>query len=129
MPAIFQRAAIETQTILVVDDSAVVRDVTRKMLESVGYHVLSAADGPAAMKLSQDYNGPIDLLLTDVVMPGMDGQELAGAMAAARPDTKILFMSGIVTAKDLEEGRPFLPKPYGHVDLLRKVERVLVSKN
>ncbi|MCA1837360.1 MAG: response regulator [Actinobacteria bacterium] len=129
MPAISEKAAMQAQTILVVDDSAVVRDVTRKMLESVGYRVLSAPNGPDAMRLSQQHIGPIDLLLTDVVMPGMSGQDLASAVAAARPDTKILFMSGIVTAKDLDEGRPFLPKPYGHVDLLRKVEGVLVSRN
>jgi hypothetical protein len=114
-----------TQTILVVDDSFVVRDVTRKMLQSVGYRVLSAEDGEAALKVSQQHVGPIHLLLTDVVMPGMNGQELAGEVIAARPDTRVLFMSGIVTAMDLEEGRPFLPKPYGQIDLLRKVEELL----
>jgi two-component system, cell cycle sensor histidine kinase and response regulator CckA len=129
MAATYESASMQAQTILVVDDSAVVRDVTKKMLESVGYHVLSAANGTAALQVSQQHIGPIDLLLTDVVMPGMNGQELASAVATARPDTKILFMSGIVTGKDLDEGRPFLPKPYGHVDLLRKVERVLVSRN
>jgi two-component system cell cycle sensor histidine kinase/response regulator CckA len=120
-------AAVGTQTILVVDDSFVVRDVTRKMLQSVGYHVLSAADGKAALKISQQHAGPIHVLLTDIVMPGMNGQELAREVVAARPDTRILFMSGIVTAADLEEGRPFLPKPYGHIDLLRKVEEVLAT--
>jgi two-component system cell cycle sensor histidine kinase/response regulator CckA len=117
--------ATGTQTILVVDDSFVVRDVTRKMLQSVGYHVLSAADGEAALKVSQQHVGTIHLLLTDVVMPGMNGQELARAVISARPDTRVLFMSGIVTAGDLEEGKPFLAKPYGQIDLLRKVEELL----
>jgi two-component system cell cycle sensor histidine kinase/response regulator CckA len=119
--------AIGTETILVVDDSFVVRDVTRKMLQSVGYRVLSAADGEAALKVSQQHVGPINLLLTDVVMPGMNGQELAQAVITARPDIKVLFMSGIVTARDLAEGRPFLAKPYGQIDLLRKVEELLIG--
>ena len=95
------------------------------MLEQVGYRVVSAGDGYAALDASRDYQGPIHLLLTDVVMPGMDGPELAQQMHALRPDTRVLFMSGVVRATDLQEGRPFLAKPYGQLDLLRKVEELL----
>jgi two-component system cell cycle sensor histidine kinase/response regulator CckA len=118
-------AIAERQTILVVDDSSVVRKVTRNMLEQVGYRVVSAEDGPAALTTSREYSGPIHLLLTDVVMPGMNGPELADRVLASRPDTRVLFMSGVVRATDLEEGKPFLAKPYGQMDLLRKVEEVL----
>jgi CheY-like chemotaxis protein len=118
-------AVADRQTILVVDDSSVVRKVTRNMLEQVGYQVVSAEDGPAALTASREYSGPIHLLLTDVVMPGMNGPELADRVLASRPDTRVLFMSGVVRATDLEEGKSFLAKPYGQMDLLRKVEEVL----
>jgi two-component system, cell cycle sensor histidine kinase and response regulator CckA len=115
----------DRQTILVVDDSSVVRRVTRNMLEQVGYRVVSAEDGPTALTASSEYSGRIHLLLTDVVMPGMNGPELADRVLASRPDTRVLFMSGVVRATDLQEGKPFLAKPYGQLDLLRKVEEVL----
>jgi two-component system cell cycle sensor histidine kinase/response regulator CckA len=117
--------ATDRATILVVDDSSVVRKVTRNMLEQVGYRVVLASDGKAALKASQEYPGAIHLLLTDVVMPGMNGPELARQLLLKRPDTRVLFMSGVVTSGDLEPGKPFLPKPYGQLDLLRKVEEVL----
>jgi two-component system, cell cycle sensor histidine kinase and response regulator CckA len=122
-------AGAARQTILVVDDSSVVRKVTRNMLEQFGYQVVSAEDGPAALTASREFSGPIHLLLTDVVMPGMNGPELADRVLASRPDTRVLFMSGVVTATDLEAGKPFLAKPYGQLDLLRKVEEVLPPSN
>jgi two-component system cell cycle sensor histidine kinase/response regulator CckA len=120
-------SVVDGRTILVVDDSSVVRKVTRNMLEQVGYRVVLASDGYAALKALQEFPGSIHLLLTDVVMPGMNGSELAQQVLAVRPDIRVLFMSGVVSPADLAPGRPFLPKPYGQVDLLRKVEEVLAS--
>jgi CheY-like chemotaxis protein len=71
------------------------------------------------------HSGPIDLLVTDLVMPEMDGRELAGCVTASRPNTRVLFMSGEVPAADLQPSKPFLVKPYGPHDLLQKVEEVL----
>jgi two-component system cell cycle sensor histidine kinase/response regulator CckA len=118
-------SAMDGKTILVVDDSSVVRKVTKNMLEQAGYRVVLASDGYAAMKALQEYPGAIHLLLTDVVMPGMNGSELARQVLVVRPDTRVLFMSGVVGPSDLQPGRPFLPKPYGQIDLLRKVEEIL----
>ena len=113
------------QTILVVDDSSVVRRVTRGMLEQAGYRVVAAKDGYAALNASLEFPGPIHLLLTDVVMPGMNGRELAREVLIRRPSIQVLYMSGVVTAGDLDPGKPFLPKPYSQLDLIRKVEELL----
>jgi CheY-like chemotaxis protein len=118
---------LDARTILVVDDSSVICDVTRRILQPLGYQVLSATDGYTALQTSEQYPGPIDLLLTDVIMPGMDGRELADRVMESRPRTRVLYMSGAVQAEDLQPGKPFLAKPYGHVELLRKVEEMLYN--
>src|SRR5207237_5065955 len=82
------------ETILLVEDEEAVRGLVREILSRLGYRVLVAGNGIEALALSQRFPETIHLLLTDVIMPGMDGCELAERMMVARPDTRILFMSG-----------------------------------
>jgi CheY-like chemotaxis protein len=82
------------ETILVVDDEALVRSMARDILLGAGYRVLEAADGEQALRVAEEHPGAIQVLLTDVVLPGINGKELAARMVALRPETKMLFMSG-----------------------------------
>ena len=82
------------ETILVVDDEAQVRTLARDILLGAGYQVLEAEDGEQALRLAEDHQGAIHVLLTDIMMPGINGKELADRFLVARPDTKAIFMSG-----------------------------------
>src|SRR6267142_1944711 len=82
------------ETILVVDDEIQVRALARDILVGAGYRVLEAEDGETALKITEEHQGAIHLLLTDIMMPGINGKELADRIAALRPDTKMIFMSG-----------------------------------
>jgi two-component system, cell cycle sensor histidine kinase and response regulator CckA len=119
-----------TETILVVEDEPALRSLARRILESRGYTVLAAADGPEALQISRSRGEPIHLLLTDVVMPGMSGREVADRLAAERPDLKVVYMSGhtedaIVHHGVLEEGMRFLQKPFSAGELAGKVREAL----
>jgi len=119
-----------TETILVVEDVTAVRGVAREMLERSGYRVLEAANGDAALRLAARHNGPIDLLLTDVVMPGISGRQLAAQLVELRPRLRVLYMSGytddaIVNHGMLEPGIHYLQKPFTRDGLARKVHDVL----
>lgn len=119
-----------TETILLVDDEEPVQYVVREILERHGYRVLTACDGPAALRVSSDFQGPIHLLLTDIVMPRMNGFEVAKCVTAERPSIKILYMSGYLQTggsnqERLLPGRCFLPKPFLGPTLVRKVREVL----
>src|SRR5260370_15791127 len=81
------------ETILVVDDEALVRSLARDILLGAGYRVLEAEDGEQALRVAEEHPGAIHVLLTDVVMPGINGKELADRLAAVHPDTKAIFMS------------------------------------
>jgi two-component system, cell cycle sensor histidine kinase and response regulator CckA len=121
-----------TETILLVEDETVVRQLVAEILETSGYAVLQAGDGPSALELLRRHSDPIDLLLTDVVMPGMSGPEVASAVTTMRPGTHILYMSGYTDSAIghhgvLEPGIAFLQKPFSADDLTRKV-RSLLSK-
>ena len=123
-----------TETVLVVEDEGAVRDQAVLVLESYGYAVLDAADGQAALEISRDHRGPIDLLLTDVIMPGLNGRELADLLQPERPNMRVLFMSGytgdaIESHGVLAPGVAFMPKPFTLEDLLRKVRQVLDQGN
>ncbi len=83
-----------TKTILVVEDERVLRTMTREILERNGYAVLDARDGDAAVELSHDHDGVIDVLLTDVVMPRMQGTELADTIRLQRPEIAVVYMTG-----------------------------------
>jgi PAS domain S-box-containing protein len=119
-----------TETILLVEDETEVRNLAREVLERLGYSVLEASNPTEAVLISGRHVGLIDLLLTDVVMPRMGGGALAEAVTAARPETKILFMSGytddaIVRHGVLEAGVQMLEKPFTPETLAAKVRSVL----
>jgi PAS domain S-box-containing protein len=119
-----------TETVLLVEDEEIVRDMTRTILESNGYKVLTATDGKDALRLCETYHEKIDLMLTDVIMPHMSGKVLADQLAPQRPGMRVLFMSGytddqIVHHGALEEGIAFLPKPFTPDALAFKVREIL----
>jgi two-component system cell cycle sensor histidine kinase/response regulator CckA len=116
--------------ILLVDDEDTVRRVTGRLLEKLGYEVTTAADGAEALDLLESA-GPFDLVLTDVVMPGMTGIEMADQIREIRPAQRILFTSGYTTREygraPGQPPRPFMPKPFSMADLAENVRRVLDS--
>ncbi len=113
------------ETILVVEDKDDVRWLVREMLSRLGYEVLTARGGAEALELSRRFPGPIHLLLTDVVMPGMTGRELAERLRATRPDTPALFTSG--HASEVEGAEDLLQKPFTAEALALKVAATLRS--
>ncbi len=119
-------------TILFCEDDDAVRCVTRRILERAGYLVLSAVSGRHAVKMLAEHDGTIDLLLTDVVMPGMSGPELATLLRQDLPDLKILFVSGFAAehlevVEDFGVGAAFLPKPYSCDSLTEMTEYLLAG--
>ncbi len=119
-----------TETVLLVEDAAAVRAVTKQVLERQGYTVLEAPDGEAALRLAQRHRGVVHLLLTDVVMPRLNGRELAERLVRLRPDVKVLYASGytddsVVRHGILESGTAYLQKPFSPESLARKVRDVL----
>src|SRR5256714_2854381 len=119
-----------TETVLLVEDAAAVRAVTKQVLERQGYTVLETPDGEAALRLAQRHRGPIHLLLTDVVMPRVTGRELAERLAHVRPGGKVLYTSGdtrdsVGRAPVLGAGAGGPPKPAFPESLARKVRDVL----
>jgi signal transduction histidine kinase/CheY-like chemotaxis protein len=121
------------ETILLVEDEESLRELTRDLLVQEGYTVLVASNGAQALKIAQEHQSNIRLLLTDVVLPGMRGPEVAATIAPLCPAMKILFMSGytdysVAVNGELEAGTFFLPKPCTRVALLSKVRQVLGTK-
>jgi two-component system cell cycle sensor histidine kinase/response regulator CckA len=119
-----------TETILLVEDEDMVRGLARKILSEAGYKVIEARSGAEALELSRGYAGPIDLLLTDVVMPAFSGKEVAERLKEFRPAVRVLFMSGytdeaIVRHGVLDANVEFLQKPFTWVRLAKKVRDVL----
>jgi two-component system cell cycle sensor histidine kinase/response regulator CckA len=132
-PVVEKDAPSGTETVLVVEDEASLRQIVRECLEEVGYTVLEAPDGLAALELAERHRGPIPLLITDVVMPGLGGRELARRLTEKRPDTKVLYMSGytddaVILHGVLTADMPFLEKPFTPGGLARKVREVLDRK-
>ncbi len=118
------------ETIALVEDQGKVRDMTRTMLEELGYKVLTAAGPEQALRLCEKHEGKIHLLFTDVVMPNMNGRELAGKIRRLRPDIKILYTSGytanaIAHHGVLETGVHFIQKPFSTEDLSAKIRETL----
>src|SRR5438552_4167792 len=123
-------AARGSETVLVVEDEPAVLALSRRALEAQGYVVLAASDPAAALRVVERHGGTIHMLVTDVVMPGLSGPELADKLAAQRPGIRVLYMSGypgdaVVQHGGLPAGSAFLQKPFSADTLARKVRDVL----
>jgi two-component system cell cycle sensor histidine kinase/response regulator CckA len=118
-----------SETVLLVEDEEGVRRLSRRLLEAHGYHVLEASGGEQALEFAVRYPDPIHLLLTDVVMPGMSGPEVAGQIQELRPEIKILFMTGYsdATVTGLAPDVPLLQKPFTPDALAHRVRETLAS--
>ncbi len=118
------------EVVLFVEDEANIREPAREVLEARGYTVLAAGDAAEALSTMREWDGPLDLLITDVVMPGMNGSQLADEVCRERPATRVLYISGypedaIARHGVLQADRFFLQKPFPPGVLLRKVREVL----
>jgi CheY-like chemotaxis protein len=119
-----------SETVLVAEDDPAVRLLARLALQRSGYTVLEAGNSQEAILIAQDYADPIDLLLSDVIMPESAGAPLIERLRSARPGLRVLFMSGytddaILHHGVLDEGMPFLAKPFTPHSLAQKVREVL----
>lgn len=119
-----------SETILIVEDEAEVRTLISKIVRRLGYTVLDARDGVLALEASSRHQGPIHLVLTDIVMPGMNGPELAQKLSVTRPETKVLFMSGypdeaVMHQGLLDPGAAFIQKPFSPKGLAAKLRELL----
>jgi CheY-like chemotaxis protein len=117
-----------SETILLVEDEAPLRMLTRTFLEQCGYNVLEAGSGNQAAEIAQHFQEPIHLLLTDMVMPGMNGRAIAEKLRRIRPEIKVIFMSGYTgfgPSGELDSDALFLAKPVTREALLRKVHEGL----
>jgi CheY-like chemotaxis protein len=116
---------------LLVEDEEALRGLTRSLLEDSGYTVLEAGLPEAAIEIALRHAGPIHLLLSDMVMPGMTGRDLAAALAPIRPETKVVYMSGYTgfTHSGLADSEiTLLAKPFTRETLLRKLRGTLDSE-
>ncbi|GGQ80384.1 hybrid sensor histidine kinase/response regulator [Couchioplanes azureus] len=123
-------AAGSGETLLLVDDAAALRDEAARILSGAGYRVLAADGGAQALELARLHDGAIDLLLSDVVMPGMLGRDLADRLTGVRPDTKVLYMSDyaqpvLASQGTLDPGAALVEKPFTAEDLLTAVRKRL----
>jgi len=109
----------KSKTVLVVDDEAGTRGLITTILRQVGYSVLEASDSESAADVHRHHPGEIDLLLTDVCLPGPSGGDLAANLRQSEPNLQVLFMSGLANPDGYA---PFLRKPFGVAELLRQVE-------
>ena len=123
-----------SETVLVVEDEPPLREMVRIILEEYGYHILEAQSGIEALKVWKDHSGEVDLVLTDMKMPGgMNGRELAERLLGEKPELKVIYTSGYsrdVTGPDLmlKEGVMFLQKPYHPKTLARTIRDCLDQK-
>jgi PAS domain S-box-containing protein len=121
-----------TETVLVVEDQAEVRLVIEKTLRNYGYAVIEAANGSEAIAAAREHDGAIHLMLTDVVLPGAGGREIARQVVADRTSVRVIYMSGypesaILVDGVLEPGLAFIQKPFAGDDLVRKIREVLAA--
>ncbi len=120
-------ASTSVATILLVDDSPRVRPLVRQILTEAGWNVLEAGRPEEAVALLEKHQAEIALLLTDIMMPGMSGVELAGRAKAARPGIRVLCMSGFDVHETIHEGVEFIAKPFHPNALVEKVREMLGS--
>jgi two-component system cell cycle sensor histidine kinase/response regulator CckA len=114
----------KTATVLVVDDESMVRTLVRRMLEPE-YSVVEAEDGESALRLLERGRPAIDVVLTDLVMPGIDGLDIITVLARHRPDLPVVCISGFASASASQLSVPFLPKPFSLEELRATLELVL----
>jgi CheY-like chemotaxis protein len=126
---VLDKATSGSEVILLVEDEDMVRGLARTILETSGYVVLEACDGREGLTICETNEGPIDLLLSDVVMPQLSGRELAEHAVKLRPAMKIMFMSGYapegILKDGVQKGTTFLQKPFTPVELAQKVRQTL----
>jgi two-component system cell cycle sensor histidine kinase/response regulator CckA len=132
-PPVQPATATRAGTILLVEDQAAIRMLLEDVLTEAGHRVLAAADGPAALELTRQYTGAVDLLITDVVMPEMSGPELASQITPLRPSVIVLYMSGytdhaLLSKGAIEQGAAFLQKPFLPESLLSKIDELLSAR-
>jgi CheY-like chemotaxis protein len=130
LPQTSMSVAGGSETVLLVEDETLVRELAVTTLRERGYTVIEAINGDEGLRIAQKHNGKIDLVLTDVVMPVLGGREMAEVLRASRPDTKVLFTSGYTEEAIghhgvLRPGIEFLQKPYLSASLARRVREVL----
>ncbi len=120
-----------TRTVLLAEDEPLLRELGQTILTRAGYKVLSAPSTQALKALIADYSGSIDLLLTDVVMPGISGPELVRIVKERWPEIRVLYMSGYADdeIEDLDRGAAFLQKPFTPSELTAKIAAVLASQS
>jgi CheY-like chemotaxis protein len=131
-PQVAPDAVRGQETLLIVEDQPDVRRMSLSILKANGYRLLEAGNAEQALRLSASYSGKIDLLVTDVIMPGLNGRQLADRLVEERPGLKVLYTSGytadvIALHGSLEPGMEYLPKPFGAAQLSAKVREVLAS--
>jgi len=129
-----QKEAGGCETVLLVEDEDSVRELVRVTLASRGYKVLEAENGECGLHLAEDFTGHIDILITDVVMPGMGGRELAKKLLSLRPGISVLYLSGytedaVITQGTLGPSNAFLQKPFTLQNLAKKVREVLLARS
>lgn len=130
IPVVPSTHLVGNETILLVEDEDLVRKVVARILERAGYRVLVAANGAEAVAIAEQLRGRVDALITDVVMPGISGKEVAARMAGRFPDLKILFITGYTEDEFLrngilDQGRAIMLKPFSPEDLLRRLREML----
>jgi CheY-like chemotaxis protein len=128
--AVAQKRENQGETILLVEDNSSLLDMTQNMLERIGYHILAANSPNEAIEIAKKHSGCIDLLLTDIVMPEMNGLEMSKQIQTLLPDINVLFTSGYTTdviARNglLLEGVEFIEKPYSIDQLAQKLQCIL----
>jgi signal transduction histidine kinase len=125
-----QRSARAGETILLVEDECLVRDLTRRILVDAGYKVFDASSGVEALEVASKIDGPLDLLLTDVVMPNMTGKQLVEKLSAERPGLRVMYMSGYFDdALGSDIHRHFIAKPFHRDALLSRVRAALTTRD
>jgi CheY-like chemotaxis protein len=125
-----ERSLMGTETILLVEDEESLRSLGKEVLATYGYNVLLAGDGVAALAVAESHPDPIDLLMTDILMPKMGGIELAAQLSVLLPDMKVLYTSGYNdSGRSLERlaGARYLQKPYAMEELARTLRELLDS--
>ena len=123
------RSGAHQSVILVADDEALVRNLVTLLMQQDGYFVLSAADGHEGLDLSRQYPGTIDLVITDVQMPRLNGTDLCAHLVKERPGIKALVMSGADMSEIVSQNinLPFLPKPFDGKTLIARVRAILAA--